>query len=155
MPDTRKRTGLGDDLAVHQHQIGVARQHQIALERALGGVDDAERAARRVGRGQGGDHRHRQRQGMRHRLRGIQRLAAARADDDGGIQVAGAGGQTGDFLVRTFAAEAVQGNDDGALLRDGAQRGQHHGIDHRQRGIAQAARFLGQQRQGAGPLHIA
>ncbi|CVB11049.1 Uncharacterised protein [Serratia marcescens] len=71
---------FGDDGAVHHHHVRVARVNQVLGEFALFGVENRQRAGRRIGGGDGGNEHHRQLLVVRHGLGGVERLAAADAD---------------------------------------------------------------------------
>ena len=71
-----------DHRRIHEHDIGVSGQEEVAIEDAVFRVDDRERAARRIGGGDGGADHHRDTELVRYSLGGVEHLAAADAHDD-------------------------------------------------------------------------
>ena len=72
---------LGDQRGIDDHHVRIARQDKIPLERALVGVDDGQRATGGVGRRDGRHNDDRELAFEGDGLCGVERLAAAHADD--------------------------------------------------------------------------
>ncbi len=106
--DQQPHRSAGDHAGIHDDHVGVGRDHQVFAELPLRGVDDRQRAGGGIGGGDGGyyDHRHLLVEGDR--LGGIQRFAAADADDDVKRRLVAAGQQAVDLGAGALAVEAVE-----------------------------------------------
>lgn len=81
------------------------RQHQIAVKLTGISINNRERAARRVGRGDGRRDSDRDVHKVRQRFGGIQRFTAADAQYGAALDFLGDGAQPVDLILRTFAAK--------------------------------------------------
>ena len=99
------RRRLRHDRRVHEHDVRVLVEERVAVELARRPVQHRERRARRVRRRRGRQDRYLQREPVRDRLRGVDRLPAAERDDEVGGLVAPEAREAVDLLARGLAAE--------------------------------------------------
>lgn len=103
--DEEAHRGARHHAGIDQHEVRVAWQNEVALERPLRRVDHRQGAARRVGGGERRDDGGVRVQRVGDRFGGVERLAAADADHDVGAHGAGEAGQPLDLLVGALATE--------------------------------------------------
>ncbi len=90
---------------IHNHDIRIVRQHQIAIKLAAVGVDDGQRAAGRIGRGNGRGDGDRDIHKMRQRFCSIQRFTATDAQHGLAVGFFRQLTQPVNLVLRTFAAK--------------------------------------------------
>ena len=96
---------FGDNRRVHHHHIRVFRIDQILFKLARFGVDHRQRAGRRIGRGDGRDHHHRQLLVVTDRLRGIEGFTTADPDHAAAALFLQNRHQTVNFRMAAFAVK--------------------------------------------------
>ncbi|SAS88406.1 Uncharacterised protein [Klebsiella pneumoniae] len=99
---------FGDNRRVHHHHIRVFRIDQILFKLARFGVDHRQRAGRRIGRGDGRDHHHRQLLVVTDRLRGIEGFTTADPDHAAATVFFQNGNQAINFNMAAFTVEAFR-----------------------------------------------
>gem|GEM_PF-6019959 len=156
--DEEAYRGLGDDLGVHEHGVGVAVEEARPDERAVGIVGHDHPAGGRVVGGHRRHHDHRQAEQELDRLGQVEDLAAAQAHGEIAGLVPGRGNHGLDGLGRDFAtvleefgAEAG-GGQGGVDPR--AEGGAAEGIGHHQGFAAEHGRGFSEPVQQPGPLTV-
>ena len=120
---------LGNDLGVHQHKLRAAAGPAPAQMHPLGGVDGGPVGCRSVAGGGGGRDDAGLVHLVRHKLGGVQHLAAAHAHQDVTAVSAHQGGQLRHGLHAGFTGEAHSLVTAAGLVLDRGEHGENHLIN--------------------------